>query len=126
LNAAKQGAQAMLMIAGSLLVLAVGLKLMKEIDPGTMIKTGIAMSALGGGLFLLAKIPSADLKKAAESMLLVAASVSVLAIGMMLMKNVGVEGFIKTAVGLGAMVGVLHLLSKVDSSKLMKSATFLL
>jgi len=122
LNAAKQGAQAMLMIAGSLLVLAVGLKLMKEIDPGTLLKAGVAMSALGGGLYLLAKIPAADLKKAAESMLLVAASVSVLAIGMMLMKNVGAEGFIKTAIGLTAMVGVLQLLSKVDSSKLMKSA----
>lgn len=122
MSAAKEGAQALLMIAGSLVVLAIGLKLMKDVDPTTLIKTGIAMTGLGAGLFFLSKLNSVDLKRTAMSMLIVASSITVLALGMMLMKNVGVESFIKTGVALVGMVGALKLLSQVDSTKLMKSA----
>lgn len=122
LTGAKNAAAALLMIAGSIVVLAIGLKLMKDIDPTTITKTGIAMVGLGGGLYFLSKLDSASLKSAAKSMLIVAASISVLALGMMLMKNVGIGEMVKTGVALLGMVGVLKVLSSIDSGKLLKSA----
>ena len=122
MSAAKQGAQAMLMIAGSLVVLALGLKMMKDIDLTTMTKAAVAMTALGTGLFFMSRIPSVRLKRTAEAMIVVAASLAVLAIGLKLMQSVGYETMLKTGLALGGLVGVLFLLNKLDTTKLLKAS----
>lgn len=122
LTGAKSAAAALLMIAGSIVVLAVGLKLMKDVDPTAITKTGIAMVGLGTGLYFLAKLDPFALKNAAKSMLMIAGSITVLALGMMLMKNVGIDEMVKTGIALLGMVGVLKVLSSIDSGKLLKSA----
>jgi len=126
LSAAKDAAVGMLMIAGAIIVLAVGLKLMKNIDVGTLIKTGIAIGSLGAGLWLLSRLNSSGMKSVAQSMLMMAASIGVMAISMMLMGKVSPTAMLKTALVMGAMIGTLKMLSKINSSSLIKSSLALM
>ena len=126
LSAAKDAAVGMLMIAGAIIVLAVGLKLMKNIDVGTLIKTGIAIGSLGAGLWMLSRLNSSGMKSVAQSMLMMAASIGVMAISMMLMGKVSPTAMLKTALVMGAMIGTLKMLSKINSSSLIKSSLALM